>query len=114
MQTAAVVEWRVANVSAGCSISTIEKKLLKRSVAVDRVLGQNGAGFELSGRALCRSFLRRGTQRTRRDGLLKITSAIPPRIATEASSMRNVRLSPRKTTPPSAAMTGTLNCTVAA
>jgi len=44
----------------------------------------------------------------------RITSAIPPRIATDARSRRRVMGSPRKTMPPRAAMTGTLSYTVAA
>jgi hypothetical protein len=46
--------------------------------------------------------------------LSKISSAMPPNIAVEASSMVSVRLSPNSATPPSAAMTGTLSCAVAA
>ena len=46
--------------------------------------------------------------------LRQITSAIPPRIAIDASTNLSVIDSPRKTIPPNAAITGTLNCTVAA
>jgi hypothetical protein len=42
------------------------------------------------------------------------TNAIPPRIAADASSKRSVGGSPSNATPPSAAITGTHNCTVAA
>ncbi len=42
------------------------------------------------------------------------TSAIPPRMATEATIRRRVMDSPSRTMPPIAAMTGTLSCTVAA
>ena len=51
-------------------------------------------------------------------GLLEVegltTNAMPPMIATAAASRRNVNGSPRNSTPPNAAMTGTLSCTVAA
>jgi hypothetical protein len=43
-----------------------------------------------------------------------MTSAIPPRIATAEITSRMVTTSPRKITPPAAARTGTLSCTVAA
>ena len=39
---------------------------------------------------------------------------MPPRIVVPASNNRQVADSPRKTMPPSAAITGTLNCTDAA
>ena len=48
------------------------------------------------------------------DCFFHITSAMPPKIATDESVRRSVIDSPRKITPPSAAMAGTLNCTVAA
>ena len=44
----------------------------------------------------------------------RMTSAIPPRIATDANTRRMVMGSPRKTMPPRAERTGTLSCTVAA
>ena len=43
-----------------------------------------------------------------------ITSAIPPSMAVDVSSKRNVIGSARKITPPTAAITGTDNCTLAA
>jgi hypothetical protein len=43
-----------------------------------------------------------------------MTSAIPPRIAAEATNNRSVTDSPRNTTPPTAAKTRTLSCTMAA
>src|SRR3569623_443199 len=42
------------------------------------------------------------------------TNAMPPIIAADAASKRSVNGSPKKNTPPDAAMTGTLSCTVAA
>ena len=45
---------------------------------------------------------------------LSTTSAMPPRTAMEAPSSLGVVGSPSKMTPPIAAMTGTLSCTVAA
>ena len=39
---------------------------------------------------------------------------MPPRMAMDANINRSVKLSPKKTIPPKAAMTGTLSCTVAA
>ena len=42
-----------------------------------------------------------------------MTMAMPPRMATDASSMRSVGASPSRTMPPTAAMIGTLSCTVA-
>src|SRR6476619_1582825 len=56
----------------------------------------------------------RQTQRLNACSLARITSAMPPRIAVEASANRVVRGSPRTTMPPSAAIAGTLSCTVAA
>src|SRR5205823_15101776 len=43
-----------------------------------------------------------------------ITKAIPPSTAADATANRRVIDSSRKTIPPAAAKTGTLNCTVAA
>ena len=43
-----------------------------------------------------------------------MTSAMPPRIAADATTRRKVIGSPSSATPPSAASTGTLSWTVAA
>jgi hypothetical protein len=43
-----------------------------------------------------------------------MNKAMPPTIAVEASTRRRVKASPRNRTPPIAARTGTLSCTVAA
>ncbi len=44
----------------------------------------------------------------------KITSAMPPRMASDAASKRALTGSPSMNTAPAAAITGTLSCTVAA
>src|SRR5690606_3528441 len=44
----------------------------------------------------------------------RITSAMPPKMATDASHNRIVMGSPNSNTPPTAAITGTLSCRVAA
>ena len=43
-----------------------------------------------------------------------MTSAMPPRIATDAITIRVVTCSPSSSAPPIVAITGTLSCTVAA
>ena len=64
--------------------------------------------------AFRRPYVSKSSPPYRTAGFSRITSAIPPRIATDARTRRRLRGSASSTTPPAAAITGTLSCTVAA